>query len=68
VYHPIDVRIGEYNVVQPDVLIVCAPIKKPYLDFPPALVVEILSPSSRDKDLFTKKELYAGFGINITSL
>lgn len=63
VYHPIDIKIDDYNVVQPDVLIVCDHIEKPYLDFPPALVVEILSPSTRDKDLFTKKELYAGFGI-----
>ncbi len=63
IYQPIDVKINEHTVVQPDLLIVCAPIDKPYLDFPPTLVVEILSPSTRDKDLHTKKELYADFGI-----
>jgi Uma2 family endonuclease len=45
IYQPIAVKINEHTVVQPDLLIVCAP------------------PSTRDKDLHTKKELYADFGI-----
>jgi len=34
-----------------------------YIDFPPALVIEILSPSTALKDKNTKYELYQNFGI-----
>lgn len=50
-------------MVHPDLLIVCKPISKQFLDFPPELVVGILSPSSRLKDQITKLELYQNFGI-----
>lgn len=63
VYQPIDLRITEHTVVNPDLLIVCKPISKQYLDFPPALVVEILSPSTEMKDRNTKYQLYETFGI-----
>ena len=63
VYQPIDVKIDESTVVHPDLLIVCKPIEKQYLDFPAELVIEILSPSTRLKDQITKKELYQNFGI-----
>jgi Uma2 family endonuclease len=39
-------------------LIVCDGITKKYLDFPPALVVEILSPSTALKDRHSKFEIY----------
>ncbi len=63
VYQPIDVKIDEHTVLNPDLLIVCKPIEKQFLDFPPNLVVEILSPSTRLKDLNTKFEIYQDFGI-----
>jgi Uma2 family endonuclease len=63
VYQPIDLRISEHTVVNPDLLIVCKPITKQFLDFPPALVVEILSPSTEMKDRNTKYQLYETFGI-----
>lgn len=58
VYHPIDYKISEDTILMPDILIVCGEIQKPYLDFPPALVVEILSPSTALKDRNTKFQLY----------
>jgi len=58
VYIPIDWKIAEDTVVQPDILIVCDKIEKKFLDFPPVLVVEILSPSTAAKDRGEKKELY----------
>lgn len=64
VYQPIDLKISEHIVVNPDILIVCRPIMKQYLDFPPALVVEIISPSTEMKDRNTKYTLYENFGIN----
>jgi Uma2 family endonuclease len=63
VYQPIDVMIEANTIVCPDVLIVCKPIDKQYLDFPPELVVEIFSPTTRLKDQYTKYELYQNFGI-----
>lgn len=63
VYQPIDLKISDNTVVQPDLSILCTSTSKDYVDFPPVLVVEILSPSTREKDLITKRELYAKFGI-----
>ncbi len=57
-YLPIDWKISEDTVVQPDVLIVCGKIEKKYLDFPPVLVIEVLSPSTASKDRGEKMELY----------
>ena len=44
--------------MNPDILIVCQPIKKAYLDFPPSLIVEILSPATALKDRHTKFDIY----------
>jgi Uma2 family endonuclease len=56
VYLPID-------YFQPDILVVCREINKDFLDFPPALVVEVLSPSTALKDRHTKFELYQSQGV-----
>jgi len=63
VYPPIDWKISENTVVQPDVLIVCKKIRKKYLDFPPTLIVEVLSPSTASKDRGEKMELYRTQGV-----
>ncbi|MEO7309377.1 MAG: Uma2 family endonuclease [Chitinophagaceae bacterium] len=63
VYHPIDYKVAEDTVVQPDVLIVCGKINKPFLDFPPNLIVEILSPSTALKDRHTKYGIYESEGV-----
>ena len=54
VVQPVDYKIKEDTVFQPDMLIVCRPIEKKYLDFPPSLVAEILSQSSILIDRHTK--------------
>jgi Uma2 family endonuclease len=58
VYDFIDFKPQEDIVVQPDALIVCGEIEKNYLDFSPALVVEILSPSTAVKDRNNKFHIY----------
>ena len=58
VYDPIDFKVAEDTILQPDILVVCGEITKPYLDFPPTLVVEILSPSTALRDRHTKFEIY----------
>ena len=58
VYIPIDWQISDDTVVQPDVLIVCKPISGIRLMEPPAVIFEILSPSTRQKDQTSKFDLY----------
>lgn len=60
---PVDYKVAEDTILQPDMLVICGDVSKPYLDFPPALVAEILSPSTAIKDRHTKSGLYAGQGI-----
>jgi Uma2 family endonuclease len=62
-YDPLDYKVAENTIVQPDILIVCDEIKKPYLDFPPALVVEVLSPSTALRDRHTKFDIYEAEGV-----
>ena len=63
VYQPIDLKINENTILNPDLLIVCKEIKKHFLDFPPNLVVEILSKSTETKDRISKFQIYQSFGI-----
>lgn len=63
VYDFIDLKIEEDTILQPDCSIVCGPTKKNYLDFPPSLVVEILSEATALKDRHTKFSIYENFGI-----
>ncbi len=58
VYNFMDFVIKDDTILQPDVLIVCQPIKKKFLDFAPELVVEILSPATAIKDRNTKFYYY----------
>lgn len=62
-YQPIDYRVADDTILQPDMLVVCGEITKKYLDFPPALVVEILSPATALKDRHTKYGIYESQGI-----
>ena len=63
VSHPIDIKMSENTVVNPDLLVVCEDIKGQYYERPPKVVVEILSPSSRLYDTITKYDLYQQFGV-----
>lgn len=62
-YDPIDFKLSEESILQPDILIVCGKIMKNYLDFPPSLVVEILSKSTEERDRNIKYELYEQQGV-----
>ncbi len=65
---PIDFKISETTVLQPDLLYL-SPAKSPYLSKsgqitgPPDLVLEIVSPLSRGTDSFRKPNLYAKAGV-----
>ncbi len=62
---PTDVVLSEYDVVQPDILVVCdkEKITEPNIQGAPDLVVEILSPATALKDKREKKELYEKHGV-----
>jgi Uma2 family endonuclease len=58
VYDFIDIKVSEDTVLQPDAVVVCEEITKAFLDFPAALVVEVLSPSTAMKDRNNKFTIY----------
>jgi Uma2 family endonuclease len=68
---PLDVRLfpeedlSDDTVVQPDILVVCdrSKLSKGSVDGPPDLVVEILSPSNDQKQMFLKFENYLKAGV-----
>ena len=62
---PMDVKLSDMDIVQPDVLVVCRPeqLATTHIEGAPALVVEILSESSALHDRTTKMQLYARHGV-----
>ena len=55
---PLDWLVKDDTVLQPDLLIVCQNIPQKYIDFPPVLVAEILSPSTALIDRNEKYDIY----------
>lgn len=64
-FAPLDVRLSDIDVVQPDLLVVCnkKQLTTNYVDGPPDLVIEVTSPSSLRHDRLRKFRLYAAFGV-----
>jgi len=62
---PADVKLSDEDVVQPDLMVVCDPsqIRESHVEGAPALVVEILSPSTQGHDRKLKMALYARAGV-----
>lgn len=62
---PTDVVLSEYDVVQPDVFVVCDrnKITEANIQGAPDLVVEVLSPSTALKDKREKKALYEKYKV-----
>ena len=61
---PIDWKISDDTIVQPDNLVIChKPLKNEYLTKAPAIIFEILSKSTANKDLNLKYELYEKEGV-----
>ena len=62
---PTDVVLDEYNVVQPDIFIVCdeKKIKEDNIQGAPDLIIEIVSKTTAYKDTKIKKDLYERFGV-----
>jgi Uma2 family endonuclease len=66
-YSPIDVVLSETNVIQPDIVFISKDklsiIGEKYIEGAPDLVIEILSPSTEQKDRTMKLKLYNTFGV-----
>ncbi len=64
---PMDVKLDEGNVLQPDILYITeerkAQVVKDRIEGAPDLVIEILSPSNAYYDLRQKKNIYEKFGV-----
>ena len=62
---PLDVKLSDEDVVQPDVLVVCekSQIQRTHVEGAPALVVEIVSDHSAAHDRVRKCRLYARAGV-----
>ena len=62
---PTDVVLSEYDVVQPDVFVVCdeKKITEANIQGAPDLIVEVLSPATALKDKREKKNLYEKYGV-----
>ncbi len=59
----VDWHVDRHTVVRPDLSVVCGEQPEDWIKVPPALVAEFLSPSTREKDLTAKRELYAQQGV-----
>jgi Uma2 family endonuclease len=66
-FAPYDVILSNNNVVQPDILFISKVrikiVSDRGLEGAPDLVVEILSPATRDRDLKSKRALYAKYAV-----
>jgi len=61
---PLDYKVADDVVLQPDVLVVCEPYEKgTFITKTPEMVFEILSPSTREKDLNLKFNIYEQKGV-----
>ncbi|MCZ7649556.1 MAG: Uma2 family endonuclease [Planctomycetota bacterium] len=66
-FAPLDVILTEQEVVQPDIVFISKAregiIREKGIFGAPDLCVEVLSPSTREKDLTVKRELYTRHGV-----
>lgn len=61
---PVDWKISDTLVVQPDLFIACFDFRDvKFISQAPIITVEILSPSTREKDLYVKRSIYFRQGV-----
>ena len=61
---PMDWKIGNNTVLEPDLFVACFDFKsKKYITEAPIIVVEVLSPSNRLKDIHVKFQIYLEQGV-----
>ena len=64
---PMDVVLSEHDVVEPDLLFIARErlgiVTDDNIQGPPDLVVEIISPNSRKRDVIIKRDIYERYGV-----
>ncbi len=60
---PCDWKVTESTVLQPDNMVICFQPVETFLTEAPALIFEVLSPSTAEKDRRTKYGIYEGEGV-----
>ncbi len=64
---PVDVQLGNYNIVQPDIVVILARheqmVTPTKIKGIPDLIVEILSPSTMEQDQVLKRQMYETAGV-----
>ena len=58
-----DWHVENSTVVRPDVSVICQGLPVKHIDYTPAVIVEVLSPSTEHKDRTAKKDLYEQQGV-----
>ena len=53
-----DWHVDQETIVRPDVSVLCNGLPEKHIDYPPALIAEVLSPSTELKDRNAKHDLY----------
>ncbi len=59
----IDWIVSSDTVLRPDVTVVCGDVPEQHVESPPALVVEVLSPGTRERDEVYKRSMYQKHGV-----
>jgi len=61
---PMDWKISENTVLQPDLFVACFEFRdKKFIAQAPVMVVEVLSPSNKRKDVEVKSKIYSAQGV-----
>lgn len=63
VFSELDWKLSDTTVVRPDVMIICGNTDQECLEFPPVLIIEILSPHNMKTDRVIKFDLYRENGV-----
>jgi Uma2 family endonuclease len=64
VANELDWQVSDTCVVRPDVSVICPKLAERYIDQPPRLIAEVLSPSTVKRDLEWKRSLYEKQGVD----
>lgn len=64
----VDWIIEEDMVVRPDLSLVCGELPERFIEKVPALIIEILSESTQDRDTHAKRALYAAHGVKFYAI
>ena len=67
VLYEIDWIVSDDTVVRPDVLVLCGDAPSRHVEDPPAVVAEVLSSATQQRDRTAKFDLYQPMGIGIQS-